>query len=208
MTDPLDPHDRHEQALRAMLPDYLNGHAPAADASRIAARLHADAALAADADWLREIRAAIGDEAASLDPDAGLAQLHSRLERPSPWRRLLLRLSLPALAPMAITALASICMVQAWLLWQAPAAPVELLSWRGAPGAAAPPASLRVQFLPHASMQQVATALEQAQAGIVAGPLPDRSYLLDAADPQAALRSLQASGVTGETSRIDAHTAP
>ncbi|MGK5053410.1 hypothetical protein [Janthinobacterium sp. RB2P8] len=207
MADPLDPLDPHEQALRAMLPDYLNGHAPAADASRIAARLHDDAALAADADWLREIRTAIGDEAAGLDPDAGLAQLRGRLERPNPWRRLLRRLLLPALAPMAITALASVCMVQAWLLWQAPAAPVEL-SWRGAPGAAAPPASLRVQFLPDASMQQVATALEQAQAGIVAGPLPDRSYLLDAADPQAALRSLQASGVAGEASRVDAHTAP
>lgn len=203
-----DPRDPHEQALRAMLPDYLNGHAPAADASRIAARLRDDAELAADADWLREIRAAIGDEAASLDPDAGLAQLHGRLARPSPWRRLLRRLSLPALAPMAIMALASVCMVQAWLLWQAPAAPVEQLSWRGAPGAAAPQASLRVQFLPHASMEQVAAALEQAQAGIVAGPLPDRSYLLDAADPQAALRSLQASGVAGEASRVDARTAP
>ena len=116
--------------------------------------------------------------------------------------------ALPALAPMAITALASVCMVQAWLLWQAPAAPVEQLSWRGAPGAAAPQASLRVKFLPHASMEQVAAALEQAQAGIVAGPLPDRSYLLDAADPQAALRSLQASGVAGEASRVDARTAP
>jgi hypothetical protein len=204
MAKPIDP---QEQALREMLPDYLNGHAPADVASRISARLEHDPNWAADADWLGDIRTAIEAEAASMDPAAGLAELHRRLERPAFWRRWSQRLTLPALAPVAITALASLCIGQAWLLWQQPS-PADQLSWRSVPGAVAPPASLRVQFLPHASMQQVAAALEQAQAGIVAGPLPDRSYLLDAANPQAALRSLQASGVAGEASRIDARTAP
>ncbi|PVX37806.1 hypothetical protein [Janthinobacterium sp. 78] len=196
MAESIDP---QEQALREMLPDYLNGHAPADVASRIAARLEHDPDWAADAGWLGEIRTAIEAEAASMDPAAGLAQLHRRLERPGFWRRCYQRLALPALAPVAITALASLCIGQAWLLWQQ-AAPADQLRWRSVPGAVAPPASLRVQFLPTASMAQVAAALEQAQAGIVAGPLPDHGYLLDAADPQAALQSLRASGVVAAAS--------
>ena len=199
--------DPQEQALREMLPDYLNGHAPADVASRIAARLEHDPDWAADAGWLGEIRTAIEAEAASMDPAAGLAQLHRRLERPAFWRRCCQRLALPALAPVAITALASLCIGQAWLLWQQPA-PADQLRWRSVPGAVAPPASLRVQFLPTASMAQVATALEQAQAGIVAGPLPDHGYLLDAADPQAALQSLRDSGVVAAASLASAPGAP
>ena len=200
MAESIDP---QEQALREMLPDYLNGHAPADVASRIAARLEHDPHWAADAGWLGEIRAAIEAEAASIDPAAGLAELHRRLERPGFWRSCYQRLALPALAPMAITALASLCIGQAWLLWQQ-AAPADQLRWRSVPGAVAPPASLRVQFLPTASMAQVAAALEQAQAGIVAGPLPDHGYLLDAADPPAALQSLQASGVVTAASLASA----
>ena len=123
------------------------------------------------------------------------------------WRRCCQRLALPALAPVAITALASLCIGQAWLLWQQPA-PADQLRWRSVPGAVAPPASLRVQFLPTASMAQVAAALEQAQAGIVAGPLPDHGYLLDAADPPAALQSLRASGVVAAASLTSTPGAP
>lgn len=200
MAESIDP---QEQALREMLPDYLNGHAPADVASRIAARLEHDPHWAADADWLGEIRTAIEAEAAGMDPAAGLAELHRRLERPGFWRRCCRRLALPALAPVAITALASLCIGQAWLLWQQ-AAPADQLRWRSVPGAVAPPASLRVQFLPTASMAQVAAALEQAQAGIVAGPLPDHGYLLDAADPPAALQSLRVSGVVAAASLASA----
>ena len=204
MAESIDP---QEQALREMLPDYLNGHAPADVASRIAARLQHDPHWAADAGWLGEIRTAIEAEAASMDPAAGLAELHRRLERPGFWRRCYQRLALPALAPVAITALASLCIGQAWLLWQQ-AAPADQLRWRSVPGAVAPPASLRVQFLPTASMAQVAAALEQAQAGIVAGPLPDHGYLLDAADPPAALQSLRASDVVAAASLTSTPGAP
>ena len=204
MAESIDP---QEQALHEMLPDYLNGHAPADVASRIAARLEHDPHWAADADWLGEIRTAIEAEAAGMDPAAGLAELHRRLERPGFWRRCYQRLALPALAPVAITALASLCIGQAWLLWQQ-AAPADQLRWRSVPGAVAPPASLRVQFLPTASMAQVAAALEQAQAGIVAGPLPDHGYLLDAADPPAALQSLRASSVVAAASLASAPAAP
>ena len=67
---------------------------------------------------LREmLRAALDAEAATMSPDAGLAQLHRRLRRPAWWRRIRWP-SLPSLAPLTITALASLCLVQGWLLWQ------------------------------------------------------------------------------------------
>lgn len=170
MTEPLQP---DEQALRLALDDPL----------------------------LQELRSALAAEAQQMDPEAGLAQLRQRLHAPrartSAWRRLLA--SLPRLAPLAVTALASVCVVQSWLLWHGQtndsAGSPATLAWRSVAGEPAPAASLRVQFRPGATLDQLSAALEAAQAGIVAGPLSDHSYLLDAADAVAARRSLQASGL-------------
>lgn len=150
------------------------------------------------------LRAALDAEAAAMSPDAGLAQLHQRLRRPAWWRRINWP-SLPSLAPLTITALASLCLVQAWLLWQ-PRDPVDQLQWRSLPGVTAQPAaSLRARFAPGATIAQMNAALVQAGATIVAGPLADGSYLLDALDPQAALRSLQAGGITVEAATTPSH---
>jgi len=204
MTDPIDT----EKKLREALPDYLNGHASADEASRIAAKLEHDPEWADEAAWMRDIRSAIEQEAADLDASAGLAQLHHRLEQQNPglWRRLLARLSLPSLprmAPFAITALASICVIQAWLLWQVQGSPNEQVQWRSAPGTEAPVANLRVQFKPEASISQMEAALEQAHAGIVTGPLPGHIYLLDGLDAAAALQSLKDSSVVADTELIE-----
>lgn len=179
MTEPLQP---DEQALRHALDDPL----------------------------LQELRGALAAEAQQMDPETGLAQLHQRLHAPrartssgantstSAWRRLLASLpSLTPLAPLAVTALASVCVVQSWLLWhgQADDSAGAPLAWRSVAGEPAPAASLRVHFRPGATLDQLSAALEAAQAGIVAGPLSDHSYLLDAADAEAARRSLQASGL-------------
>ena len=139
------------------------------------------------------LREALDAEAAAMDPDAGLAQLHQRL-RPLAWWRRLRWPTFPTLAPWAITALASLCVAQAWMLWQ-PHDPADQLQWRSLPGMEAQgTATLRARFAPGATVEQMNTALTQAGASIVAGPLADGSYLLDAADPPAALRSLQANG--------------
>ena len=137
------------------------------------------------------LREALDAEAAAMDPDAGLAQLHQRL-RPLAWWRRLRWPTFPTLAPWAVTALASLCVAQAWMLWR-PHDPADQLQWRSLPGMEAQgTATLRARFTPGASVEQMNTALTQAGASIVAGPLADGSYLLDAADPPAALRSLQA----------------
>ena len=138
------------------------------------------------------LREALDAEAAAMDPDAGLAQLHQRL-RPLAWWRRLRWPSFPSLAPWAVTALASLCLAQAWLLWRPHDTAADQLQWRSLPGMEAQSAAtLRARFAPGATVEQMNAGLTQAGAGIVAGPLADGSYLLDAADPTAALRSLQA----------------
>ena len=143
------------------------------------------------------LREALDAEAAAMPPDAGLAQLHQRL-RPASWWRRLRWPSLPAfpsLAPWAVTALATLCVAQAWLLWRPHETPADQLQWRSLPGMEAQSsATLRARFVPGATVEQMNAALTQAGASIVAGPLADGSYLLDSADPPATLRSLQANG--------------
>ena len=79
------------------------------------------------------------------------------------------------------------------MLWRPHDAPADQLQWRSLPGMQTQPAAtLRAHFAPGATVEQGSAALTQAGAAIVAGPLADGSYLLDAEDPQAALRSLQA----------------
>jgi hypothetical protein len=143
------------------------------------------------------LREALDAEAAAMDPDAGLAQLHQRL-RPLAWWRRLRRPSFPAfssLAPWAVTALASLCVAQAWMLWRPHDTATDQLQWRSLPGTQIQgTATLRARFVPGATVEQVGAVLTQAGAGIVAGPLADGGYLLDAADPPAALRSLRTNG--------------
>lgn len=139
------------------------------------------------------LREALDAEADAMNPDAGLAQLHQRL-RPLAWWRRLRWPTFPTLAPWAVTALACLCVAQAWMLWR-PHDTADQLQWRSLPGMEAQAtATLRARFAPGATVEQMNTALTQAGASIVAGPLADGSYLLDAADPPAALRSLQANG--------------
>lgn len=140
------------------------------------------------------LREALDAEAAAMDPDAGLAQLHRRL-RPLAWWRRLRWPTITTLAPWAVTALASVCVAQAWMLWRPHDTATDQLQWRSLPGMQIQgTATLRARFVPGATVEQMNAALTQAGASIVAGPLADGSYLLDAFDPPAALRSLQANG--------------
>ena len=149
------------------------------------------------------LREALDAEAAAMDPDAGLAQLHQRLRPLAWWRRLRWPSfptfpafpAFPSLAPWAVTALASLCVAQAWLLWRPHDTAADQLQWRSLPGMEAQSsATLRARFVPGATVEQMNAGLTQAGASIVAGPLADGSYLLDSADPPATLRSLQANG--------------
>lgn len=184
MSDPVDT----AQKLREALPKHLNSHASADEASRIAAKQEHGPEWTTDAASMHDIRKSIEQE------------------KPA-WRhRLMARLSLPRMAPLAITALASICIILAWLLWQVQGTPNS--TWRSVPGAQAPVANLRVQFKPEASISQMEEALDQAHAGIVTGPLPGHIYLLDALDAAASLQSLKNSSVVADTERIETPASP
>ncbi|WP_193315649.1 hypothetical protein [Janthinobacterium aquaticum] len=169
---------------------------------------------ALDDTLMTTLRSAIAEQAAQMDPEHGLAQLHQRLqgktEKASLWRRVLDRLAWPALAPLTITALASVCIAQSWLLRQAysPELADEPLAWRSVNGGAPATANLRIHFKPGATVAQVSAALEVAQAAMMAGPLSDGSYLLDAADAQTARSSLQSNSAVSEVTMMAGPAKP
>ena len=199
------------------LPDYLNHHGDAAGRARIAALLADDPALAADADLMLTLRGAVRDEAAAIDGGAGLDALRLRIAKPSPWRHLhalFALLSRPMVGHAVSAALLLVCVAQGAMLWQASQiAPVAIvfeqpsgaLAWRGEPAAAPAKASLQVRFDDQARLAEIEAALARAQARIVSGPLSDRSYLLDAAAPAAAERTLRLDPVVRE---VRAWSAP
>lgn len=190
------------QRLLERLPDYLNGHVEGEDARRIAALLESDAAWQAQAAVLADVRAAVNAQMAAMDSEAGLDELKRRiaaaprsLPKTAPqdgwWRRLFAMRFAPVLAPALMAALAGVCVVQGWMLHQAPDIDV---AWRSAPfSVAAPSANLQVRFAADASLAQVEAALVDARARIVGGPQGGQRYLLQAEDPAAAVARLRAS---------------
>jgi hypothetical protein len=191
------------------LPDYLNGRN---DSANVAARLKTDADFAADADLLQELRSAVRAQAEAIDAGAGLAALHERIARPSPWRHVrhfFEKISGPGLAPAIMAVLVVVCVVQGTMLWKDEPAELGMMADEATPGALgwratpAAKASLHVRFDSRATLAQIEAALQRARARIVAGPLADGSYQLDAAVPGAAAVSLRASAVV-----LDVRTLP
>lgn len=210
------------QRLLERLPDYLNGHVAGDDARRIAALLESDAAWQAQAAVLEDVRAAVGAQVAAIDREAGLDELKRRIAAaplpsasaskaaPAParagwWQRFGMRFA-PAFTPVAMAALAGVCVVQGWMLHRAPDTEV---AWREAPlSVAAPAANLQVRFAANASLAQVEAALIGAGARIVTGPQGGQRYLLQADDPAAALARLRASAAVVEAGALAAESPP
>lgn len=210
------------QRLLERLPDYLNGHVAGDDARRIAALLESDAAWQAQAAVLEDVRAAVGAQVAAIDSEAGLDELKRRIAAaplpsasaskaaPAParagwWQRFGMRFA-PAFTPVAMAALAGVCVVQGWMLHRAPDTEV---AWREAPlSVAAPAANLQVRFAADASLAQVEAALIGAEARIVTGPQGGQRYLLQADDPAAALARLRASAAVVEAGALAAESPP
>lgn len=213
----MDEQQREQQRLREQLPDYLTGRADAADAARIAALVAADPAWADDVAGLRALRAAVQAEAAAMDGADGLAALRARIARADVaarpqrsdrglWQRMRAFMTLSTLAPVTVVLLAGVVGVQAWMLTHAPTPASDVsgagtpqVRWRGGPlDGLTPAGTLKVTLAYNVSVTQFEAALAQAQARIVGGPLADHSYLLDAADPGAALRSLRANPIVAD----------
>ena len=162
------------------------------------------------------LRDALHAELAQIDPEAGLAQLHARLQAAPPQTRahaprtplLTWRGALRGWFTQWPTALASLVIVlQAGLLaWQAPP-PHDDVAWRGTGVEAlgsAPTALLAVHFAPQAPLQAVTTLLHSLRAEAVAGPDEDGLWTLavPTAQRDAALAQLRASPL------VQAATAP
>ena len=165
-----------------------------------------------DAALRATLRNALQDELAQMPPDAGLAELHMRLQAdtahapaaslPS-WRA-----ALRAWFTQWPTALASVVIVlqSGLLLWQAQT-PNDVPTWRstsvGTLGSA-PTALLVVRFAPQAPLADVSMLLHTLQADAVAGPDETSRWTLavPSAQRDSALARLRASPL------VDAAEAP
>lgn len=208
-----------QQRLLERLPDYLNGHVAGTDALRIADLLDSDAGWRAQAAMMADVKMAVDAELAQMDSMRGLDTLHARIRadtvpaRPRPrsswWQRVFAQ---PWLAQGVMATLAVVCVAQGWMLARPHAtdgATDATVAWRAAPlTVAAPGANLRVRFAADASLEQLEAALALAHARLVAGPLGQHTYLLQADDASAALLQLRASAIVRAANRIDATAAP
>ena len=158
------------------------------------------------------LRHALHAELAHMDPEAGLAQLHARLQADAahapvagstPWRT-----ALRNWFTRWPTVLASLVIVlQAGLLaWHA-VPPAPDVAWRGTGVDAlgsAPSALVVVHFAPQAPLQAVTALLQSLRAEAIAGPDEDGLWTLavPTAQRDAALVQLRASPL------VQAATAP
>lgn len=205
-----------QQRLLERLPDYLNGHVAGEDARRIEALLRSDSAWQAQAALLVDLREGVAARMAEMPVDAGLDVLRRRIAatasppagapRAPWWQRLFALRFMPLLAPAAVATLASVCVVQGWMLAHPSRSDV---AWRDGPFVvAAPEGNLQVRFGAAASLEQVEAVLARAHARIVAGPLGGQRYLLQADDPDSALKQLRASAAVVEARAITPGPAP
>ena len=165
-----------------------------------------------DAALRASLRNALQDELAQMPPDAGLAELHARLQADTAHApaapRATWRGALRDWFTQWPTALAGLVIVlqSGLLLWQAQTPP-EAPTWRstsvGTLGSA-PTALLVVRFAAHAPLAEVTTLLHTLQAEAVAGPDEAGRWTLAVPNAQrdTALARLQASPL------VDAAAAP
>lgn len=206
-----------QQRMLEQLPDYLNGHVTGADAVQIAALLNSDAAWRAQAELMADVKMAVDAELAQMDSTRGLDTLRARIRadtvpvrpvsRAGRWQRLLAQ---PWAAQGVMATLAVVCVAQAWMLARpADTATRADVAWRAAPlTVAAPGANLRVRFAADASIDQVEAALAHAHARLVAGPVGQHTYLLQADDASAAQVQLRANAIVRAADRINTPAVP
>lgn len=187
MTDPRPGSlgDKEARRFADLLPDYLSGVLPPADAAWVVAHVARHPASAQEVRWLRQMRADLREEAAQEPLQAGLEQLRARMRQAPPGVAAMEGMARPAPAapPRAAPrrprwfaqpagALATLVIVAqaGWIAWRETSPPAEL-AWRGAgvealreapPPAAVPPvavASIALRLRPGAKADTLATLL-------------------------------------------------
>jgi len=184
--------DSEPSDISLMLPWYVSGRLRAEEAARVEAALAASPELRRELEIERRLRMAVA-EAPMVEPkDFDPVTL---LDTPAPARAHRADWIRPALAAaVALAVLEGVAL--AWLS--------QPSVYRTATGPAREQnASIRfaVHFVENATIAQIRTALDEAGAGIVRGPLPDGAYIIDAPRGEPVVEILKRSGIAREIAR-------
>jgi hypothetical protein len=185
--------DDEPNEMALLLPWYVSGRLGADDAARLEAALAESPDLRRALEDERRLRAAIADakmpEPKDIDPVALLEASLPAQPRRADWMRPALAAAV-ALAVMEGVALAWLSQPSVYRTATAPAATEEVGSSRFA-----------VHFVESATIGRIRAVLDEAEAGIVRGPLPDGAYIVDAPRGEPVVEILMRSGIAREIAR-------
>jgi anti-sigma factor RsiW len=176
-----EPTGASHQAMRDLLPWFVNGTLGEGEAAEVRAHVQHCAQCAGDVAWQRQLRAAAPADPAGLDPERALARLMPRLgpqERAAPEASGLRAWFGGGWMPWALAGQCALIAVLAIGL-VAPFgkdAGYQALS-NGAPG---PAGTIVVMFRPEASVSEVQRTLHASGARVVDGPTVTGAFVLSA----------------------------
>ncbi|NHZ81696.1 hypothetical protein F2P44_20790 [Massilia sp. CCM 8695] len=177
-----EPTSAAHQAMRDLLPWFVNGTLDQAAAAQVSAHLPHCAECAGEVEWQRRLRAAAPAEPSGLDPERALARLMPRLglqQRAAPPFAAGLRAWLGGgWMPWALAGQGALIAVLAVRLAMpgAEGGAYQALS----NGETAPAAAMVVMFHPDASLREVQRILQASGARVVDGPTVTGAFVLGA----------------------------
>jgi len=185
--------DDEPTEMALLLPWYVSGRLGAEDTARLEAALADSPDLRRALDDERRLRAAIADapmpEPNDIDPVTLLDAIVPTRPQRADWMRPALAAAV-ALAVMEGVALAWLSQPSVYRTATAPASREEFDSPRFA-----------VHFVESATIARVRAVLDEADARIVRGPLPDGAYIIDAPKGDSVIEILKRNGIAREVAR-------
>ncbi|ATQ76939.1 hypothetical protein CR152_22295 [Massilia violaceinigra] len=207
-----EPTSASHQAMRDLLPWFVNGTLDDAEAESVRAHLPHCAQCAGEVEWQRQLHAVAPGEPAGLDPERALARLMPRL---GPQERA---------APAAANGLRA-WLGGGWMPWAlaGQGALIALMAFQViAPGAKgdgyqalsngekAPAGAMVVMFRPDASLRDVQRILHASGARVVDGPTVTGAFVLGAPQERqaGALAALRADPAVQLAEALTPRSAP
>jgi anti-sigma factor RsiW len=178
-----------------LLPWYVSGRLSPEENGRVERALATSPTLRQALEAERRLQAAVATapapEPRAIDPESLLASLPSR-SRAAGWVR-------PALAAAAVL----IFIQAAALVWLLQPAAVYRTASGPAPAAAVETVRYAVHFRDDSTAERIRSALDEARAGVVRGPMPDGAFIIEARNAEQAVSVLTRSGVARAIVRTD-----